>query len=277
MMNNPQKISWMAVLLISLVSLPARADEPPAGVVTLVNRQTGGCATSSSWGGELGQNVRNVGCDSDPNGFYGARQRWRLVPHGDGSYYISGAYGHCFGIAYSATYQGAKVVNWSCVNGSGDQRYWFTHLGGGYYRIQPVHSWMALDIDYGGTNPYYNDLIQWPWGGWLNQQWLVKPDAVAQCNVPVSSASGGDAPYSARVQLGKTSGVFRFSYNTYGIQDRMVVRYQGTVLHDSGCVGTTNAAVNLSYSGTDAHATVEVYPNCAGTTGTQWDFVVSCP
>jgi len=277
MMNNQHKISWMAVLLISLVSLPARADAPPGGVVTIVNRQTGGCATSTSWTGVLGNTVSSMGCEANPGGFYGARQRWQFVPHGDGTYYISGAYGHCFGIAYSSTSQGAKVVNWSCVNGSGDQRYWVTDLGGGYYRIQPVHSWLALDVEYGGTNPNYNGLIQWGWHGGWNQQWRIIPEASAQCNVPVTNANGGDAAYSTRVQLGKASGVFRFAYNTYGIQDRMVVRYQGTVLHDTGCVGTTNAAVNLSYSGTETHATVEVYPNCAGTTGTQWDFVVSCP
>lgn len=276
MMNNQQKISWMAVLLISLMSLPARADLPPGGVVTIVNRQTGGCATSTSWNGVLGNTVSSFGCDSNPGGFYGARQRWQFVPHGDGTYYISGAYGHCFGIANSSTFQGAKVVNWSCVNGSGDQRYYVTDLGGGYYRIQPVHSWLALDVEYGGTNPNYNGLIQWVWNGGWNQQWRIIPEASAQCNVQVTNASGGDAAYSTRVQLGKTSGVFRFSYNTYGIQDRMVVRYQGTVLHDTGCVGASSA-INLNYSGTATYATVEVYPNCLGTTGTQWDFVVSCP
>ncbi|HYO72207.1 MAG TPA: hypothetical protein VEU33_39660, partial [Archangium sp.] len=127
-----------------------------------------------------------------------------------------------------------------------------------------VHTWHA--------SPNFDSLS-------MSQDWgLFKLPAIAQCNVPVTSSAGGNTAYSARVELGKTSGVFRFTYNTYDIKDRMVVRYQGTVLHDTGCVGTSSAtALNLSYSGSDAHAIVEVYPNCEGTSGTAWDFVVSCP
>jgi hypothetical protein len=100
-------------------------------------------------------------------------------------------------------------------------------------------------------------------------------DQTVQCNVPVSSGSGGDQPYSVNVNLGASSGSFRFTYNTYSVKDRMIVRVNGVALYDTGCVGQ-NTSVVLNYSGSTV-ANVEVLPNCEGTSGTAWDFSVGCP
>jgi len=89
---------------------------------------------------------------------------------------------------------------------------------------------------------------------------------------------GSDAPETHTVQLGKTSGVIPFTYNTINVQDRMIVVYQNAVLFDSGCVGTGgNVTQNLPFSGSSSTVTVQVIPNCAGGSGTAWSFTVGCP
>jgi hypothetical protein len=88
--------------------------------------------------------------------------------------------------------------------------------------------------------------------------------------------AGADAPETRVIQMGKTSGSFNFTYNMYTQMDQMAVIYQGKTLFDTGCVsnGTTKP---LTYSGTSSEITIKVTPNCAGGTGTAWDFTVDCP
>lgn len=95
---------------------------------------------------------------------------------------------------------------------------------------------------------------------------------------PCSSTqvAGGDTAETRTIQMGKTSGTFSFSYDTYSIADRIVVSYEGQTLFDTGCVGASGS-VNLSYAGTSSIVTVRVTPNCAGDSGTQWTFTVGCP
>ncbi len=87
---------------------------------------------------------------------------------------------------------------------------------------------------------------------------------------------GGDIPETRFIDMGRTSGTFDFSYETYVIPDRIVVSYEGRALFDTGCVGAGDST-SLSYSGTSTLIRVEVQPNCEGDTGTAWDFTVSCP
>jgi len=95
----------------------------------------------------------------------------------------------------------------------------------------------------------------------------------AACNDVVQS--GGNTPVTQTVEMGQTSGTFNFSWDMLSVQDRMIVRYGSTVLHDTGCVSGTGL-VSLSYSGTSSQITVEVIPACAGG-GTVWYFTVFCP
>jgi hypothetical protein len=95
-----------------------------------------------------------------------------------------------------------------------------------------------------------------------------------QC--PGYNSQGRDTPETRTVNLFKTSGTFQFQRNHYTVKDRMQVFYEGRQLHDTGCTGGSQT-INLPYSGTSTLVTVKVTPNCAGTTGTVWDFTVLCP
>lgn len=99
-----------------------------------------------------------------------------------------------------------------------------------------------------------------------------------QLDCDAQFVAGGDAPETHEVELGVSWGTIDFSYDTAAQQDRIVVRYQGLVMFDTGCVGASDT-VPLTYSGTETKVVVEVIPNCAdpSATGTVWDFSVGCP
>ena len=104
----------------------------------------------------------------------------------------------------------------------------------------------------------------------------VSQEAAAEpCDARI--VPGGDAPETRRVGLGRFSGRFDFSYNTQRQEDRMIVRYEGSTLFDTRCVGTRGVRMRtLSFSGRSSVVEVEVIPNCAGGFGTAWEFSVSC-
>ena len=95
----------------------------------------------------------------------------------------------------------------------------------------------------------------------------------AQCNQ--TTQSGSDAPETHNIGLGKSSGTFNFSYEMYSIKDRMTVSVGGQTLYDTGCVSGSRT-VPVTFSG-GTTATIQVYPNCAGGSGTAWNFTVTCP
>lgn len=95
-----------------------------------------------------------------------------------------------------------------------------------------------------------------------------------QCST--QQVAGADTPETRIIDLGINHGTFQFSYETYSQQDQIIVSYQGNILFDSGCVGASGTQ-SLTYSGNSTTVTVSVHPNCAGGTGTQWNFTVSCP
>jgi Viral BACON domain/Putative binding domain, N-terminal len=96
-------------------------------------------------------------------------------------------------------------------------------------------------------------------------------------SVPCNTAAvaGSDLPVTRSVDVGRTSGRFTFTYQTYSQQDRMVVSYEGRTLFDTGCVGTFSSR-DISFSGGSSVVTVTVTPNCAGGFGTAWEFTVAC-
>jgi hypothetical protein len=105
----------------------------------------------------------------------------------------------------------------------------------------------------------------------------VNFEVTAQCST--AQTAGGDVPDTRTIDLGKPGGTFVFTYDTQSVKDQMIVRYQGTTLFDSGCVGTLgDKTVSLTYGGTSTQISVQVVPNCAGgTSGTAWSYSVSCP
>ncbi len=99
---------------------------------------------------------------------------------------------------------------------------------------------------------------------------------VVNNNCGETSVAGSNAPDTRFIELGKTSGTFRFDYNTYTVKDRIIVTYEGSTLFDSGCVGE-GRSVNLDYAGSGSMLQVEVIPRCAGGSNTIWKYVVHCP
>lgn len=99
---------------------------------------------------------------------------------------------------------------------------------------------------------------------------------VCEAACPGGSGSGNDKPFFGSFELGTPSGVFSFRRQHFRVKDRMQVLYEGRVLHDTGCTGG-GENIRLSYAGSSTNVLVRVIPNCAGTTGTAWNFAVSCP
>jgi hypothetical protein len=110
---------------------------------------------------------------------------------------------------------------------------------------------------------------------------LGKSCVEGRCASPcgIVQVQGGSTPEKRVIELGKKSGTFNFSYNTYYVEDQMIVRYEGKILFDTGCVHTdsTQQSVSLSYMGSSTLIEVEVMPNCAGRPVTVWDFTTTCP
>jgi hypothetical protein len=89
---------------------------------------------------------------------------------------------------------------------------------------------------------------------------------------------GGDTPDTRFVELGQTAATFQFDFETFSQADQIIVSYEGSTLLDTGCVGTNGTRSQpLSYSGSSTGVTVQVIPNCAGGTGTQWNYTARCP
>ena len=104
---------------------------------------------------------------------------------------------------------------------------------------------------------------------------LENPPPIGQCS-SVQNA-GGDRPDTRTIPLGATSGTFRFSHEMFGIRDRIRILHDGLVLLDTGCV-SGRATRMLSFSGLASFVSVEVLPNCSGTTsGTAWNYTLACP
>jgi hypothetical protein len=93
---------------------------------------------------------------------------------------------------------------------------------------------------------------------------------------PGGTGAGGDAAYTAAFELGQTSGTFIFAFQTFSVKDQVIVKYEGEVVYDSGCVGQSGQ-VPVSYAGGSTKVVVQVRPNCEGTAGTAWNFGVRCP
>jgi len=89
--------------------------------------------------------------------------------------------------------------------------------------------------------------------------------------------AGGDTPDTRVIELGQSSGTSQFDFDTFTIPDEIIVTYEGRVLLDTGCVGTSGS-MSLTYSGSSTQMTVEVRPNCqGGTSGTAWQYTLHCP
>jgi hypothetical protein len=99
--------------------------------------------------------------------------------------------------------------------------------------------------------------------------------AISPCST--QQFAGGDTADTRTLEMGKSSGTFQFSYQTYDIADQMIVTYEGKTLLDTGCVARSES-VDLRYAGASTQVTVQVKPNCSGASNhTEWTFTVGCP
>jgi hypothetical protein len=95
-----------------------------------------------------------------------------------------------------------------------------------------------------------------------------------------TAKQGGNKPETLVVDLGRTSGVFRFDYDMYNVPDRMIV-YFGGGTWDTGCTGgkqgrgRDKGSKSLQFFGS-SRVTIQVLPACQGGS-TQWKFTVHCP
>jgi len=102
------------------------------------------------------------------------------------------------------------------------------------------------------------------------------PDEVqaGQCND--QSTSGNDQPVRVRIPVVGEPAV-ELIYETYGIKDRVRAFVDGQLAFDSGCVGTRgNAHQTIPLPASAQLLEIDVYPNCEGTSGTDWNFTVNC-
>ena len=116
------------------------------------------------------------------------------------------------------------------------------------------------------------------------------------CNEQVYAGSNQFESFT--VDMGKTSGHPTLWVNTLDVADEIVVKYQDQQVFTTGCWGTNSRAqkcdgglgwtaccsgfglcgIQFSYGpGTSTELTVEVTPNCEGTSDTLWEFKMSCP
>lgn len=102
---------------------------------------------------------------------------------------------------------------------------------------------------------------------------IVIAEPVRVCGT--QQVAGGDAADTRLFDVGRNSGRFQFDYETFSQKDRIVVRYEGKTLFDTGCVGTSGS-VTVPFSGSFRQIQVDVFPNCAGGQGTQWNYTVHC-
>ena len=104
------------------------------------------------------------------------------------------------------------------------------------------------------------------------------PPRQVKCND--TAKQGGNTPETLVVDLGRTSGVFRFDYDMYDVPDRMIVHYGGGT-YDTQCTGgkqgrgRDKGSVNLQFFGS-SQVTIKVLPACQGGS-TSWKFTVHCP
>jgi len=93
--------------------------------------------------------------------------------------------------------------------------------------------------------------------------------------------AGSDAAETHYVEMGQASGYFWFEYETFNQEDLITIYYENdpVPIFDSGCIGTNGTrSAHLHFGGGNStQIMVHVEPNCAGGTGTRWNFTVRCP
>jgi hypothetical protein len=97
---------------------------------------------------------------------------------------------------------------------------------------------------------------------------------IGLCNQ--AQVAGADAPETRTFDVGTSCGDLTLEYQTHSIEDAITVEYEGSVVADTGCVGGSGT-LSISICGASSQVSVSVQPNCAGGSGTAWEFTLVCP
>ncbi|MDD5394245.1 MAG: Cys-every-fifth RiPP peptide CefA [Thiothrix sp.] len=129
-----------------------------------------------------------------------ANQQWKFVAHPDGTYRILNAANNQSMDVYAFGNVGAKVYSWAS-NDANNQRWKITEVQGGKFRIEALHSGLALDLSTTGDG---GEVSTYPWNGGLNQLWALSPVEGSISIAPAgsgatSTSSGGAAVCGAAV------------------------------------------------------------------------------
>ena len=161
-------------------------------------------------------------------------------------------------------------------------RIYFCSTSDGTCPNLPAGDWEAAVFAPAHLRDTDTDVVAGPGGGPVSVQGTLvavgdigAPPPVAQCST-VQNA-GGDQADTRNVPLGTNAGTFTLTYQMWSIKDRIRVLYDGAPVFDSGCVSDGKTQL-IPYSGLASFVTIQVEPNCTGTTpGTAWNYTVACP
>jgi YD repeat-containing protein len=102
------------------------------------------------------------------------------------------------------------------------------------------------------------------------------------CSANVGNGNGGDAAFSATFAPLQVTGSLTFNFDPQTVPDQLLVGKSTvsnpTVINviNTGCVGGTGVVTRSANFVAGDIITVQVVPNCNGTTGTAWSFTSSC-
>lgn len=105
---------------------------------------------------------------------------------------------------------------------------------------------------------------------------VVQPQNQHQGQCNTKYGSGANAPEQYTFNMGISFGTVTINYDTYTIKDRIHVYAGGLKVLDTGCVGTSGSK---SFQLNGSQIRVIVDPGCdpSNSTGTRWNFTVTCP
>jgi hypothetical protein len=108
---------------------------------------------------------------------------------------------------------------------------------------------------------------------------IPQPDGYDICFTQRVVADDAEASgYTRTIDLRQSSGVFQFDFDTTGDgEDRIMIRYQGELIFDSGCI-SDQLYEFIEYSGSSTVIEVEVDSfDCSTYGNTTWEYTVNCP
>jgi hypothetical protein len=160
----------LAVLLGGILVLPPAETEAQRGAWTrIVVRHSRRCMDVRASSRRNRAVVQQYRCKRR-----GPNQRWRLIPAGQGNFFIVNRNsGKCLDVRGASTRSGAQLQQSGCKGGSNQQFRLVTSSRRGWYNIVAAHSGMCLDVKSAGRGNRAR-IQQYPCKDSTNQQWRLR-------------------------------------------------------------------------------------------------------